>query len=179
RLLAAQPVSALVITSEPASPEPLPTTADTPTVTTAVGAIKITNVAWSRLLVSLQTLRNTSGVFGPLASAADVLLDCFIAIETAGRNRQDYEDLATELAALSESLAQYFKDMTSNVVSKCVSSVAMSYDNTIRVWNASNGTLIAGPFEGHTGCIRSISFSPDSTRIVSGSEDHAICLRFF
>ncbi|CAE6486732.1 unnamed protein product, partial [Rhizoctonia solani] len=104
-----------------ANPGPDSASADTPVL---AAANQITNIAWVGLLASLKTLKDTSGVFGPLASAAGVLLECFGAIETAARNQQDYEDLATELAMLSDSLAQRFNDATPNTVSKCVSSVA-------------------------------------------------------
>ncbi|KAF8592923.1 WD40 repeat-like protein, partial [Ceratobasidium sp. AG-I] len=36
------------------------------------------------------------------------------------------------------------------------------------------GDLIAGPFEGHTSGVMSVGFSPDGTRIVSGSLDDTI-----
>jgi WD40 repeat protein len=52
--------------------------------------------------------------------------------------------------------------------------VSGSHDRTIRVWNAHDGTLVAGPFEGHTDRVTSVQFSPDGTRIVSSSHDYTI-----
>ncbi|KAF8596086.1 WD40 repeat-like protein, partial [Ceratobasidium sp. AG-I] len=36
------------------------------------------------------------------------------------------------------------------------------------------GALVAGPFEGHTSSVSCVGFSPDGTRIVSGSWDNTI-----
>ncbi|KAJ7744044.1 WD40 repeat-like protein [Mycena maculata] len=52
--------------------------------------------------------------------------------------------------------------------------VSGSDDNTIHIWDAHNGTLIAGPSEGHTDCVNSVQFSSDATQIVSGSSDNTI-----
>ncbi|KAF8595569.1 WD40 repeat-like protein, partial [Ceratobasidium sp. AG-I] len=49
-----------------------------------------------------------------------------------------------------------------------------SWDNTIRVWGAHSGISVAGPFEGRTSPVFSVAFSPDGTRIVSGSGDKTI-----
>ncbi|KAB5589051.1 Vegetative incompatibility protein HET-E-1 [Ceratobasidium theobromae] len=44
------------------------------------------------------------------------------------------------------------------------------------VWvrDSQTGTVVAGPFEGHTERVVSVAFSPDGTRIVSGSEDKTV-----
>ncbi|CAE6526706.1 unnamed protein product [Rhizoctonia solani] len=49
-----------------------------------------------------------------------------------------------------------------------------SSDATVRIWNAYNGTLIAGPMEGHTSAVMSVFFSPDGKLLVSGSADKTI-----
>ncbi|KAF8753839.1 WD repeat-containing protein [Rhizoctonia solani] len=64
----------------------------------------VKNGAWAGLSVDSQDLRDTPAMFGPLVSAANVLLDCFDTIEAVARNQQDYEQLATELDALSKLL---------------------------------------------------------------------------
>ena len=50
----------------------------------------------------------------------------------------------------------------------------MSGDNTIRVWNATTGETVAGPFTGHTDSISSVAFLPNGQHIVSGSDDNTI-----
>jgi WD40 repeat protein len=42
------------------------------------------------------------------------------------------------------------------------------------LWDAHSGDVVAGPFQGHTSYVTSVAFSPDGTRIVSGSNDHTI-----
>jgi tricorn protease-like protein len=44
----------------------------------------------------------------------------------------------------------------------------------IRIWDAETGHITIGPIEGHAGAIRSVSFSPDGKRVVSGSQDKTI-----
>ncbi|MFO7618171.1 MAG: Ig-like domain-containing protein [Thermoplasmata archaeon] len=46
-------------------------------------------------------------------------------------------------------------------------------DNTIRVWNSTNGNLVR-EFSGHQGAVRSAEYSPNGTYIASGSEDHYV-----
>lgn len=43
--------------------------------------------------------------------------------------------------------------------------VSGSEDNAIRVWNASIGQCVAGPFRGHTDAVNSVAYSPDGIHI--------------
>ena len=52
--------------------------------------------------------------------------------------------------------------------------VSGSYDKTIRVWNAATGQCVAGPFQGHTGYVTSVSYLPDGNHIISGSWGYSI-----
>jgi WD40 repeat protein len=54
--------------------------------------------------------------------------------------------------------------------------VSGSEDQTICVWNATTGEMVAGPFTGHTDSVLSVAFSPDGQHIVSGSDDQTICV---
>ena len=72
--------------------------------------------------------------------------------------------------------------MTSNVGS-LVTAVAVSpdgkqivsgsYDQSVRVWDASTGDELK-VLKGHTKVVTSIAFSPDGKQIVSGSEDESV-----
>ncbi|CAE6433102.1 unnamed protein product [Rhizoctonia solani] len=52
--------------------------------------------------------------------------------------------------------------------------VSGSFNADVIVWNTHTGSPIAGPFLGHTGCVRSVAFSPSGEHIVSGSDDKTI-----
>ncbi|KAG8753203.1 hypothetical protein FRC11_007614, partial [Ceratobasidium sp. 423] len=123
RPVAVQSMSAPpTIRVESANPQP------TPPAPITTGTSEVSNGAWVGLRTSLQGLGCASGVFSPLASACDVLLDCLGAVETAAKNQEDYQDLALELSTLSQSLTQYFKETTSSMVSKSVFSLAIGVE---------------------------------------------------
>jgi WD40 repeat protein len=44
----------------------------------------------------------------------------------------------------------------------------------VRVWDASTGVEMLLPLRGHDHVVRSIAFSPDGSKIVSGSDDKTI-----
>ncbi|CAE6400206.1 unnamed protein product [Rhizoctonia solani] len=63
-------------------------------------------------------------MFGPVVSAASILLDCLDTIEAVARNQRDYEYLATELGALSKSLVITYKRAAPGSDSDCVTGIA-------------------------------------------------------
>ncbi|CAE7063098.1 unnamed protein product [Rhizoctonia solani] len=92
---------------------------------------KIRNAVWDQLRVSLQFLRNISTRFPQFDSAIESLLSCLDGFEGAVRNRQDYEDLATELTVLSESLGQHIEGLSFALMSHCVVSIVMSVQRQV------------------------------------------------
>ena len=46
---------------------------------------------------------------------------------------------------------------------------------TLKLWDAATGQLLR-TFEGHTGWVTSVAFSPDGTRVLSGSADNTLKL---
>ena len=54
--------------------------------------------------------------------------------------------------------------------------LASGANNRIQVWDSKNGKLTFNPSEGHLDPSRSICYSPDGDRIVSGSSDKTICI---
>ncbi|KZP08039.1 hypothetical protein FIBSPDRAFT_1052611 [Athelia psychrophila] len=78
-------------------------------------------------------------------------------------------------------LQQVFEGHTGSVYSVAFSLdgqriASGSQDGTVRIWDATTGTLVAGPFklEGHPSHVLSMAFSPDGQHIVSGSEGKTI-----
>ncbi|KAG2341524.1 hypothetical protein BDR05DRAFT_965204 [Suillus weaverae] len=49
-------------------------------------------------------------------------------------------------------------------------------DSTVRLWDAATGQPVGEPLRGHTDSVSSVSFSPDGTRIVTGSYDKTVRL---
>ncbi|CAE6362321.1 unnamed protein product, partial [Rhizoctonia solani] len=83
---------------------------------------------WASLRVALDGLGSASRVFPHLASAASILLDCFDGLETAARNRSDYEDLTRELTSLIQSLEAHTKTPGSPSMTKCISGIMMEIE---------------------------------------------------
>jgi WD40 repeat protein len=53
--------------------------------------------------------------------------------------------------------------------------VSGSRDQKVRIWRLEDGALLY-TLEGHTDDVNSVSFSPDGSKIASGSEDGTVIL---
>ncbi len=74
-------------------------------------------------------------------------------------------------------LTEHTENITTLVFSPDSKTLASaSEDNTIRLWNATTGTLLLLPLSEHTGDVTCIAFSPDSQMLASGSTDKTIRL---
>ncbi|KAG8770711.1 hypothetical protein FRC12_004096 [Ceratobasidium sp. 428] len=49
-----------------------------------------------------------------------------------------------------------------------------SSDNSVCIWDAHTGRIVAGPLTGHTKYVNSVAFSSDGARVASGSDDKTI-----
>ncbi|KAF8676644.1 WD40 repeat-like protein, partial [Rhizoctonia solani] len=87
---------------------------------------------WAGLRVSLKTLRDTPAMFGPLVSAASILLECFDTVEAVARNQQDYEELAAELDVLTKSLLTTHKGAGLGSSTDCIAGIAIAIEREAR-----------------------------------------------
>ncbi|KAF8713797.1 WD domain, G-beta repeat, partial [Rhizoctonia solani] len=126
--LPAEPTQSADVDSVNDENAPLPTARPSAQISTPPDTSGVKSGAWTGLRLTLKTLRDTPAMFGPLVSAANVLLDCFDTIEAVARNQQDYEQLATELDALSKLLVTTCNEVAPGSAADCVTGIA----NTIK-----------------------------------------------
>ncbi|KAB5589984.1 hypothetical protein CTheo_6571 [Ceratobasidium theobromae] len=86
------------------------------------------NLTWTTLRTSLQVLHGGTTMFPPLQSAVGALISCLDVLEATTKNRQEYEDIASELKMLTQSLARHIKESNSARISDCVTNVALSIE---------------------------------------------------
>ncbi|KAF8673589.1 hypothetical protein RHS04_07629 [Rhizoctonia solani] len=121
----AEPTQSADVDSANDENAPLPTSQSPSRTGTPVDTSGVKSGAWAGLRVSLKTLRDTPAMFGPLVSAASVLIDCFDTIEAATRNQEDYEHLAIELDTFVKSLATTCKGGAPSSVTDCVKGIGI------------------------------------------------------
>ncbi|KAG1871873.1 hypothetical protein DFJ58DRAFT_471664 [Suillus subalutaceus] len=73
------------------------------------------------------------------------------------------------LGVLSSAAKQSFVQTILTQVDRDAAIVTGSWDNTVRLWDAGTGEPVGEPLRRHTHSVWSVSFSPDGTRIVTGS----------
>jgi hypothetical protein len=93
---------------------------------------------------------------------------------------RDHDALALfgEFACRKRDLASSSCSATTKLICTCrlVNLRHAGADARVGVWDADTGQPIGDPLTGHTGAVSSVAFSPDGTRIVSGSDDHTLRL---
>ncbi|CAE6423483.1 unnamed protein product [Rhizoctonia solani] len=87
------------------------------------------SITWNTLRTSLRLL-HLSSILPALSSAVEVLLSCVDGLETVAKDREDYEELATILTVMSDSLKQH-------------ASTAMLSDSMSRLVTRTNASLSA------------------------------------
>ncbi|CUA70599.1 Periodic tryptophan protein 2 homolog [Schizosaccharomyces pombe 972h-] [Rhizoctonia solani] len=144
------PVPAPVAGNDHPNPQPSPPpTAEMPVSELTENETETINQTWASLRVSLQGLGSVTRVFPQLASAANILMDCFDGLEATARNRSDYEDLARELTSSIESLEAHTNTLGSPWMTKCISSITIEITqqaeviNKMRIRNAASKFLVA------------------------------------
>jgi hypothetical protein len=93
---------------------------------------------WDKFRAALRGLEKCSNLFPPLKPAISLLAECItelpvrrmkslpvilsliVVVQDADKRRQDYCDLASDLAALVDSLTQHLQDSRSTAMSNCV-----------------------------------------------------------
>ncbi|KEP49861.1 vegetative incompatibility protein HET-E-1 [Rhizoctonia solani 123E] len=83
------------------------------------------SIAWTALRTSLQYLHDSSSAVPTLSSAVGILLSCIDGLEAVAKNREDYEELATTLCAMSDGLKQL---SSSGSLSDSVSNLSLSIE---------------------------------------------------
>ncbi|KAF8753845.1 hypothetical protein RHS01_06819 [Rhizoctonia solani] len=85
-------------------------------------------------------------MFGPVVSAASILLDFLDTIEAVARNQRDYEHLVTELDALSKSLATTCKRAVPGLASDCVTGITKAIEREAKEMESKLNGGIEGGF---------------------------------
>ncbi|KAB5588517.1 hypothetical protein CTheo_8041 [Ceratobasidium theobromae] len=94
-----------------------------------------TNTMWAGLRSAFEDLRKVARPFPPLESAISSLIPCLGLLEAAARNGKEYENIASELKNLGESLTQHMKEANSIRMSRCIANVAMGIEEQTKLIN--------------------------------------------
>ncbi|KAB5593576.1 hypothetical protein CTheo_2965 [Ceratobasidium theobromae] len=113
--------------------QPKPTAIIPTSDPTADPKVRSQNAVWGGLRNALQTLHTSAIMFPPLQSAIGVLIS---SLEAASQNRQEYDDIASELGTLSRSLTRHIKESNSTRMSDCVTNVALSIEKQAKLISA-------------------------------------------
>ncbi|KAB5593282.1 hypothetical protein CTheo_3285 [Ceratobasidium theobromae] len=85
------------------------------------------------LRAAFEELRKVARPFPPLESAIRSLIPCLSLLEAAAKNSKEYENIASELKDLCESLMQHIKETNSTHMSRCIANVAMGIEQQTKL----------------------------------------------
>ncbi|KAB5588196.1 hypothetical protein CTheo_8363 [Ceratobasidium theobromae] len=83
---------------------------------------------WTGLRSAFEDLRKAARPFPPLESAIGSLIPCLTLLETAAKIKKEYENIASELKNLGESLTEHIRETNSVRMSRCIANVAMGIE---------------------------------------------------
>ncbi|KAB5590983.1 hypothetical protein CTheo_5575 [Ceratobasidium theobromae] len=90
---------------------------------------------WTALWSAFEDLRKAAKPFPPLESAIGSLIPCLSLLETAAKNKKEYENIGSELKNLSESLIEHMRQTNSVRMSRCIANVAMGIEQEAKLLN--------------------------------------------
>ncbi|KAG8744075.1 hypothetical protein FRC10_010861 [Ceratobasidium sp. 414] len=114
------------------------------------GVKRAARAAWSRLENALQTLQQSSDMFPPVKPAVNGLLACMDILEAtlmclpaqaASQGREEFDELASNLAVILNDLAKHLRESRSIQVSNCVSSIISGIEQQIDSINLKKARL--------------------------------------
>ncbi|KAB5593575.1 hypothetical protein CTheo_2964 [Ceratobasidium theobromae] len=91
------------------------------------------STTWAGLRSAFEELRKVAGPFPPLEAAIRSLIPCLGLLETEARNKKEYEEIASELKDLGESLTQHMKETNSIRMSRCIANVALGIEQQTKL----------------------------------------------
>ncbi|CAE6463288.1 unnamed protein product [Rhizoctonia solani] len=133
-------ISSKVYQSEPAlSPGPLHSTLPIrpephATLTDSSNSMRNSNgIGWEGLRSTLEVLHGAIELFPPLQSAVGTLVSCLGLFETAHNNRQEYDELASELQEIAASLMRHLRDPRSAHMIGVIINISKTIDKELKL----------------------------------------------
>ncbi|KAG8733524.1 hypothetical protein FRC10_012311, partial [Ceratobasidium sp. 414] len=102
------------------------------------GVKRAGRVAWSKLENALRTLQQSSDMFPPIKPAVGGLLACIDVLEAS---REEYDELAANLAIILNDLAKHLRESRSIQMSNCVSTIINGIEQQIDSINLKKARL--------------------------------------
>ncbi|KAG8731247.1 hypothetical protein FRC10_001943, partial [Ceratobasidium sp. 414] len=105
------------------------------------GVKRARRVAWSKLENALRTLQQSSDMFPPIKPAVSGLLACIDVLEATSQGREEYDELAANLAIILNDLAKHLRESRSIQMSNCVSTIINGIEQQIDSINLKKARL--------------------------------------